>query len=159
MKSRTSDFSQTFLVYVMIIINKRIKILPLLSYKDDEMFNSKTLNKMLEIHIKTFLNFSRLRGLDSDNLEFHNTTIWFISEEPKNMYPEFKAKFKHLKNTTKDYRALLPLKAAVKMKKLTDRSKQWYLNSSFAQGSPNDLTAWNKYLKVISHLHLIGTTC
>ena len=44
------------------------------------------------------------------------------------------------------------------MKNLTERSKQWYLNFPFVQGSLKDLTAWNKYLKVISHLHLIGAT-
>ena len=55
-------------------------------------------------------------------------------------------KYKHLKNTTKDYISLLPLKAVVKMNNLTEHSKQWYLNSPFTKGSPNDLTAWNKYL-------------
>ena len=68
-------------------------------------------------------------------------------------------KYKHLKNTNKDYMSLLPLKVMVKMKNLTERSKQWYLSSPITKGSPNDLTAWNKYLKVISHLHLIGATC
>ena len=43
-----------------IIVHKRIKSLSLLSYKDDETLNTKTLNNMLEIHIKTFLNFCKL---------------------------------------------------------------------------------------------------
>ena len=45
-----------------IIVHKRIKTLSLLSYKDDEMINTKTLNKMLEIYIKTFPRF-RFRQL------------------------------------------------------------------------------------------------
>ena len=129
---------------------KRIKTLPLLSYKDDEALNTKTLNKMLEIHIKTVLNFCKLRGLDSDNLEFQDTTVWLVSEDPNNTYQDFKMKYKHLKNTSKDYISLLPLKVVIKMKNLTECSKQWYLNSPFSKGSPNDLTAWNKYLKDIS---------
>ena len=68
-------------------------------------------------------------------------------------------KYKHLKNTNKDYISLLPLKVAIKIKNLTECSKKWYLNSPFVKRSPNDLTAWNKYLKIISHLHLIGATC
>ena len=142
-----------------IIVRKRIETLSLLSYKDDETLNTKTLNNMLEIHIKTLFNFCKLRALDSDNLEFHDTTVWLVSEDPNNTYEDFKMKYKHLKNTNKDYMSLLPLKVMVKMKNLTEHSKQWYLNSPFTKGSPNDLMASNKYLKVISHLHLIGTTC
>ena len=114
---------------------------------------------MLEIHIKTFRNFCKLRGLDSDNLEFQDTTVWLVSEDPNNTYQDFKMKYKHLKNTSKDYISLLPLKAAIKMKNLTECSKQWYLNPPFFKRSPNNLMAWNKYLKAISHLHLIGATC
>ena len=69
-----------------IIIRKRIKTLPLLSYKNDEMLNMKTLNKMLEIHIESFVNFFRLQGLDSEDLENHNTTIWIVSDDPQINY-------------------------------------------------------------------------
>ena len=119
------------LICKKIIVHKRIKTLSLLFYKDDETLNMKTLNKRLEIHIKTFLNFCKLRGSDSDNLEFHDTTVWLVSEDPNNTYEDFKMKYKHLKTTNKDYMSLLPLKAMVKMKNLTECSKQWYLNSPF----------------------------
>ena len=68
-----------------ITVQKRIKTLLLLSYRNDEMHSMKTLNKMLQIQIKTFFNFCKLRGFDSDNLECQDTTVWLVSEDPNNL--------------------------------------------------------------------------
>ena len=66
-----------------IIIHKRLKTLPLLSYKDDDNLKTMKLNKKLKLHIDRFLNFFRIRGLDSEDLEIHDTTIWFVSDDPR----------------------------------------------------------------------------
>ena len=154
-----SDNDEDKYIEKKVIMHRRIQQFPLL-LRNQSTDHDPHFNKLFKFHIDSFVNFITLRASDSDGLKLRNTSTWFVSEKPSFTCETFKEKYRKLQDTTQDYMTLLPLKVVIRMQDLTDRAKQWYLTFPFTRpGTHPDLTAWHKYLKGTSYLHLLDITC
>ena len=72
-----------------VIMHRQIQQFPLLLWKPSTDHNPH-FNKLLKFHIDSFVNFITLRALDSECLKLHNTSTWFVCENPHLHMKHFK---------------------------------------------------------------------